>query len=126
MNFEDLFHMEVENAKNLFGKETLNRLQKAMDDFNTVLEGKYPVHAKVDKDVPLLSDGGTTYYKGDGYKLTIVMSLNGIMQNEEYIHGYIYGPIIAFEENVMRGNFPNIQNLTFYLGDDLKKLLVNR
>lgn len=126
MTFEDLFHMSIDEAKKLFGKETLSRLQKSLDDFNVVMEGKYPVHAEVDKEVPLLTDGGTTYYKGDGYKLTIVMSLNGIMRGEEYVHGYIYGPIISFEANVMRGNFPNIQHLTFYTGDDVKKLLRER
>ena len=114
--------MSVDKARKLFGNETLKRLQKSLDDFNAVLEGKNPVHAMVDKEVPLLSDGGTTYYKADGYKLTIVMSLNGIMHREKYVHGYIYGPIIAFEENVMRGNFPNIQHLTFYTGGELKKL----
>jgi hypothetical protein len=123
MNFEDLFHVEVEQAKNLFGEKTFHRLQKALDDFNAVLDGKHPIHAAVDKDVPLPADGGTTFYKGDGYKLTIVKSLNGIMRQEEYIHGYIYGPVVSFERHVMTGNFPNIQHLTFYPGEELQKLL---
>jgi len=126
MTFEDIFHLQVNKAEKKFGKETARRLRKSLDDFNAVMEGKYPVHAEVDEDVPLLADGGTTYYKEDGYKLTIVMSLNGIMRGDEYIHGYIYGPIISFEEKVMRGNFPNIQHITFYTGDDLKKLLQGR
>jgi len=126
MNFEDLFHMDAAKARKLFGKETLTRLQKSLDDFNAVMDGKYPVYAEIDKGVPLLSDGGTTYYKGDGYKLTIVMSLNGIMRGKEYIHGYIYAPIISFEASVMRCNFPNIQHVTFYEGDELKKLLRGR
>jgi hypothetical protein len=123
MNFEDLFHIEAAKAKNLFGEETLRRLQKSLDDFNAVIEGKYPIHAEVDKDVPLPTDGGTTFYKSDGYKLTIVMSLNGIMRGEEYVHGYIYGPILSFEPGVMTGNFPNIQHLTFYTGEELQKIL---
>jgi hypothetical protein len=126
MNFEALFHIEVDKARTLFGKKTFRRLQKSLDDFNAVIEGKYPVHAVVDKDVPLLTDGGTTYYKGDGYKLTIVMSLNGIMRGKEYVHGYIYGPILAYEPDVMTGNFPSIQYLTFYTGEELKKLLRGR
>jgi len=124
MNFEDLFHMEVDSAKSLFGEATFQHLQKARDDFNAVLEGKHPNHAEVDKDVPLPSDGGTTFYKGDGYKLTIVKSLNGIMCGEEYVHGYIYGPVILFEPDVMRGNFPRIQHLTFYTAEELQKLLI--
>jgi len=126
MDFEDLFHIKVDKAKKLFGELTFSRLQMSLDDFNAALEGKYPIHAVVDKDVPLLTDGGTTYYKGNGYKLTIVMSLNGIMFGEEYIHGYIYGAIISFDPEVMRGNFPNIQHLTFYTGDELQKLLRKR
>jgi len=123
MTFEDLFHVNVDKAKTLFGEAISHRLQQALDDFNAVLEGKHPVHAIVDKEVPLPADGGTTFYKGDGYKLTIVKSLNGIMRGEEYVHGYIYGPIVSFESNVMTGNFPNIQHLTFYTGDELQKLL---
>ena len=126
MNFEDLFHIKVDKAKKLFGEATLNCLQKSLEDFKAALEGKYPIHAEVDKDVPLPTDGGTTFYKGDGYKLTIVLSLNGIMRGEEYIHGYIYGPIISFNANVMRGNFPSIQHLTFYTGDELQELLRGR
>ena len=125
MKFEELFHVDSESAKGLFGEATFHRLQNAVDDFNAVIDGKRPVHAEVDKDVPLPADGGTTFYKGDGYKLTIVKSLNGIMRGKEYIHGYIYGPVISFEPDVMSGNFPNIQYLTFYTGDELQKFLSN-
>ena len=123
MNFEDLFHVSIDTAKTLFGEATCHRLRQAVDDFNAALEGKHPIHAIVDKDVPLPADGGTTFYKGDGYKLTIVRSLNGMMRGEEYVHGYIYGPIISFEPDVMTGNFPNIQHLTFYTGEELQKHL---
>ena len=123
MNFEDFFHLNPDTAKTLFGETTFHHLQQALDDFKATLKGKHPVHAIADKDVPLPADGGTTFYKGDGYKLTIVKSLNGIMRGEEYVHGYIYGPVISFESNVMTGNFPNIQHLTFYTGDELRKLL---
>jgi hypothetical protein len=54
------------------------------------------------------------------------MSLNGVMRGKDYIHGYIYGPFVSFDETVMRGNFPNIQHLTFYPGDELQKLLRGR
>jgi hypothetical protein len=123
MNLEDLFHFNPKTAKTVFGETTCRRLQKALDDFNAVLVGNRPVHAKVDKDVPLPADGGTTFYKGDGYKLTIVKSLNGIMRGKEYIHGYIYGPIVSFEPDLMTGNFPSVQHLTFYIAEELQKLL---
>lgn len=123
MKFDDLFHVDIDSAVALFGEATLRRLQKSLDDFNAVLEGKPPIHAVVDREVPLPTDGGTTFYKGDGYKLTIVKSLNGIMRGKEYVHGYIYGPIITFQPDVMTGNFPNIQYLTFYTGEELRRLL---
>ena len=123
MNFEDLYHVNIDKARTLFGEDTLHRLGQALDDFNAVLLGQPPVYATVDKNVPLPADGGTTFYKGDGYKLTIVKSLNGIMRGQEYVHGYVYGPVISFESDVMNGNFPSIQFLTFYTGEDLHKLL---
>lgn len=123
MKFDDLFHVDIDSAVALFGEATLRRLQKSLDDFNAVLEGKPPIHAVVDREVSLPTDGGTTFYKGDGYKLTIVKSLNGIMRGKEYVHGYIYGPIITSQPDVMTGNFPNIQYLTFYTGEELRRLL---
>ena len=123
MTFEELFHLDTESAKKRFGRTTYRRLQEARDDFNAVFSGNLPVHARADQDRPLLTDGGTTFYVGDGYKLTILMSLNGIMHDEEYIHGYIYGQMISFEPEVMKGNYPSIQQLTFYPKKELEKLL---
>jgi hypothetical protein len=123
MNFDELFHVDPENASKIFGRKTYRRLQKVLDDFNAVLSGNLPIYARVDQDHPVMSDGGTTFYKGDGYKLTIYMSLNGIMHGKEYIHGYIYGPVIRFEPEVMVGNYPTIQQLSFYPGEELNKLL---
>ena len=71
MIFEELFHIDPKNASKRFGSVTYRRLKDALDDFNAVLSGNPPVHAKVDKDHPLITDGGTTFYIGDGYKLTI-------------------------------------------------------
>ena len=123
MNFEDLFHINVDSARTLFGETTFHRLHYALDDFNAVIAGRPPIHAAVDPDVPLPADGGTKFYKGDGYKLSVIKSLNGILRGKEYVHGFIYGPIIAFQAEVMTGNFPNIQHLTFYTSEELKKLL---
>jgi len=125
LNFEDLYHVTVQEAGSLFGDLTTGRLKLALDDFNAVITGRKPIHAKLDLKKPRMTDGGTSYYAGDGYQLTIVMSLNGMMNEDEYVSGYIYGPIIAFEESVMRGNFPNIHSLAFYpemlLRQSLKK-----
>lgn len=123
MTFEDIFHTDPKTAEKTFGEATYHRLQNALDDFNAVLAGNPPVHANINTDLPLPADGGTTFYIADGYRLTIVKSLNGIMHGAEYIHGYIYGPIISFEPEVMVGNSPSIQHVTFYTGEELQKLL---
>jgi hypothetical protein len=123
MNFEDLFHIDTASARNIFGEIAFGVLQKALDDFNAVLAGRPPVHAQADRDQPLPADGGTTFHRGEGYKLTVLKSLNGIMRGKDYVHGYIYGPIISFAPGIMSGNYPNVQHLTFYTGEELQKLL---
>ena len=100
MNFDELFHMDIDSAKSLFGEVTFLRLQKALDDFNAALSGKPPLHAQVDTDVPLPTDGGTTFYKGNSHNLTIVKSLDGIMRGKDHIHSYINGQVISFEADV--------------------------
>jgi len=45
MTFDDIFHVDIDSAKTLFGEATCHRLQRALDDFNAALEGKLPVHA---------------------------------------------------------------------------------
>lgn len=123
MTFEDLFHITGQDARKEFGDLTYKRLIEAVDDFNAVLKGEKPRNAKFDEEHPLPADGGTSFYRGDGYRLTIHKSLNGVMKDKDYIHGYIYGPEITFEKNVMIGNMPTISFLTFYTMEDLRRLL---
>ena len=122
-SFEDLFHIEAKTAEKQYGKETYQRLKKATEDFNAVLAGKKPKNAKEDKKHPLPADGGTSFYIGDGYKLTVVMSLNGVMSGEKYYGGYMYGPQITFNENLLSGNGPSIRHVTFYPREELMKFL---
>jgi hypothetical protein len=112
--FADLFHLELSEAEERFGEAAAVLLRQAAEDFNAVLEGDRPIHAVVDETKPLPLDGGTAFYRGEGYSLTVVKSLNGVMRGKEYISGYIYGPIVHFDGVLMVGNYPQISQLSFY------------
>ena len=120
--------MNVENTLNdLFSgldvssipKEEVDVLIEASEDFKAVLEGKKPVHAKLDLDVPLPSDGGTVFYLGNKYNLTIVKSLSSFGS----VHGYVYGPAIFFDKAFATGNSSAMSSTKFYSTESLKQLL---
>jgi len=123
MDFEEMFHIKKHEAQKQFGDKTYHSLLKAHADFNSVLQGKKPIYAKLDINSPVPADGGTCFYLGNGYSLTVYKSLNDIHKGKDLIHGYIYGPSIYFFDDVISGNMPTISFLTFYRYEDLKKLL---
>ena len=86
----------------------------AKEDFDTVLKGKKPIHAIPDEGKPDLTDGGTSFYKGNGYSLTIKSTIS----EENGINGYIYGPIITFHDKTKK----EMSEIRFYSVDELKKL----
>jgi hypothetical protein len=92
---------------------------EASADFQAVLEGKQPLHAKFDEDSPLPADGGTSFYVGSGYSLTISKSLSHFGS----LSGYVYGPIIKFNREFAPGNLSTVSNLRFYLPADLEGML---
>jgi hypothetical protein len=94
-------------------------LQEALEDFRAVDAGNKPIHAVFDKEAPLPTDGGTTYYKGNGYKLCIVQSLETVGG----IDGYIYGPALILLQELAVGNSSSISHVTFYSRQELRKLL---
>ncbi len=84
----------------------------AKEDFDAVIIGKNPIHAiRGDED---LSDGGTTFYKGKGYMLTVQSKRT----KKENIEGYLYGPIVTFEDKTKN----EMSDIKFYSIDELKKL----
>jgi hypothetical protein len=85
-------------------------IRAANEDFICVVHGRKPVNAKFDKSAPLPADGGTTFYKGKGYSLTIVQSLSSFGK----LNGFIYGPLITFESEFAPGNVNKISSLRFY------------
>ena len=122
MTFEELYHIDPRAAPELVGPATFQALQDALEDINAVLAGRPPKHAAVDTEQPLPTDGGTTFFRADGYRLTIVRSLNGLMRGKDYVHGYIYGPVLTFAPHVMVGNWPAVSLTSFYPAARLSEL----
>lgn len=96
-------------------------ISEASDDFRAVVQGKKPIHAKIDPDAPLPSDGGTHFYKGNGYKLTISISLSSFGE----FNGTAYGPILTFDDSFAPGNTNQISDIRVYSTEELRKFLLN-
>lgn len=94
-------------------------LKEAAEDFSAVVSGKPPVFAVLDKEAPLPTDGGTTYFKGRGYSLTILQSLVTVSGGA----CYLYGPIIKFDDSLMFGNSNTISRVEIYSPTALRELL---
>jgi hypothetical protein len=98
-------------------KNLQSTLEQATEDFTLVLKGAIPKYAKqTDEDS---SDGGTTFYKGKGYDLTIQKSIATIGTED----GFFYGPVLVFNSAVVRGNSSTISQVSFYRKNDLLVLL---
>ena len=85
-------------------------LREASEDFCAVVAGKAPIHAKFDKTAALPSDGGTLFYIGRKYKLTV---LNSLSQFGTY-QGTAHGPIITFDDSFAPGNTNTISSIRVY------------
>ena len=91
-------------------------LRQASADFQAVLQGKPPVHARADDSAPLAADGGTQTYVGAGYRLTVVQSLSSLGP----VDGFVYGPVLVFDKALARGNTRELSDLRFYPLDRFK------
>ena len=85
-------------------------LLEASEDFCAVVSGKEPIHAKFDSDAALPSDGGTKFYIGRKYKLTVLNSLSSFGG----FNGMAHGPVIKFEESFAPGNTNVISSIRVY------------
>ena len=90
--------------------EDLQILQEASEDFCAVVAGKEPLHAKFDDTAALPSDGGSLFYVGRKYKLTVLNSLSSFGS----FNGTAHGPIITFDESFAPGNTNEISNIRVY------------
>lgn len=92
---------------------------EASEDFEAVKAGRQPVHAVRDAESPLPADGGTSFWIGVGYRLSISKSLSSFGE----LDGYIYGPRVQFDEVFAPGNSSVVSETRFYTGDQMKALL---
>lgn len=101
-------------------------LREATADFNAVLKGKVPIHARLQTPEIAVQDGGTTHYRGNGYRLTVLKSLNNLVANGAVVPGYVYGPIVDFDPKLMSGNRSQMQCTLFYSREAMARLLSGR
>ena len=99
-------------------------IEQASEDFERVLAGQPPKHARLDKEVPLPADGGTQFYNGTGYQLTIIKRLAVLSGAEEQAHvdGYLYGPVIRLEGRILAGHDQTISAVRFYTAEQMRQL----
>lgn len=85
-------------------------LREASEDFCAVVSGKEPRHAKFDDTAALPSDGGTLFYVGRKYKLTVLNSHSSFGS----FNGTAHGPILTFDESFAPGNTNVVSNIRVY------------
>ncbi|MBS1969336.1 MAG: hypothetical protein JSU04_03475 [Bdellovibrionales bacterium] len=107
-----------ENKKDQTSMSSSKVESNAKEDFEAVLSGKKPIHAIPDPKKPDLSDGGTTFYVGEGYTLTVKSTLD----EKKGVKGYMYGPIIIFENIKTNGKAKEMSNVRFYSTEELRKI----
>ena len=90
--------------------EDLQVLREASEDFCAVVSGKNPLHARFDDTAAIPSDGGTLFYVGRKYKLTVLNSLSSFGS----FKGYAHGPILTFDASFAPGNTNVISNVRVY------------
>ncbi len=93
-------------------------ITEASEDFVAVLSGRPPVHAKYDESVDVAADGGTAFYAGNGYKLTVMKSISSFGQ----LSGMAYGPVLVFDKSFASGE-QYISSVRFYTNEQLRTLL---
>lgn len=96
-------------------------IQEASQDFRAVVQGRQPIYAKLDEDAAVPSDGGTHFYNGKGYKLTISISLSSFGK----FNGIAYGPILTFDDKFAPGNTNQISDIRVYDHEAFRKFRIN-
>jgi hypothetical protein len=90
--FGELFGLGESQATEVFGAETARCLSNALEDFNLALSGQNPLHSK-SPAFPQLLDGGTTFWEGACYKLTLLKRLTTYrLADGTLVNGFVVGP----------------------------------
>jgi hypothetical protein len=98
--------------------ETERKIAECMDDYRAILAGESPKHASSDKARPVPADGGTSYWIGDGYRITIMQSICHVGG----VQGFMYGPVIELDRSLAVGNSNVISAVSFYTLDAWRSL----
>ena len=136
VTFEEVFHLDIKAAERALGAERFKRLQNALDDFNAILDFKRPVHAQRDKNAAVPGDGGTHYYQGQGYRVTLMHSSFSLGRphnifgsspadraaQDAAVNGFMYGPVLSLGDEFGFG-FKDISRVSFFPGTTLKERL---
>ncbi len=112
----DSAHLKHKEENTTSSPEQIQAHAKA--DFDAILAGKKPIYAIPDKDKSDFADGGTTFYVGEGYALTLMSRLT----QEKGVNGYTYGPILTFTSPDKSIKPKEMSSVRFYTLEELKKL----
>lgn len=93
-------------------------LHQAAADFRAVAAGGAPRHALIDAEAPVPADGGTCYYQGQGYRLTVVRGLCTLGVQTTVA----YGPILHLDETLFAPPLPPVSDVRLYAHDALRRL----
>lgn len=95
-------------------------LRQADADFRAVAAGRAPPHAHIDIEAPLPADGGTRYYLGQGYRLTVLRRLSGLGAQT----AIAYGPILQLDAALFAGvEVPALSDVRLYAPAALQQLV---
>ena len=119
LNHQKNINEDLSKGAELSTEEILNN---ANEDFEQVLKGNLPVHSVRHPTKPDLGDGGTTFYFNVNYELTIQKKL----AKNNGVDGFMYGPIIVFNEIKEYGKQKEIKSIKFYTSAEMEKLLLKR
>ena len=112
---ETLFHAEKGKEKPAWNPKTQKRIEDCTVDYQAVLRGKKPVLAQPDPAKE--STTADQYYRGDGYQIHVTRT----SVEFDGVSGYVYGPIIEFEPDLVAGDMHSILHTALYTFDEMKK-----
>ncbi|MDL5367191.1 hypothetical protein QSH18_16395 [Xanthomonas sp. NCPPB 2654] len=93
-------------------------LNQAAADFRVVAAGGVPRYALIDAEAPVPADGGTCYYQGQGYRLTVLRGLCTLGAQTTVV----YGPILQLDETLFAPPLPPVSDVRLYAHDALRRL----
>ena len=83
-------------------------IKQASEDFCAVLAGEKPIHAKKAAGTDAPTDGGSSFYVGRKYKLTVLKSASSFGGYP----GIATGPILKFDQSFAPGHTSEISSIT--------------